>query len=126
MLDSFESSQEFCVVTEFAQDDQCPEEQIQAIAKQLVGALHYLHSNRTIHRDMKPQNILIGAGSIVKLYCGTLLYMSPELVREQPYNQTTDFWSLGVIFFGGSLSGEEYDDNIFDLAAMDGVVRSHN
>ncbi|KAL7230228.1 hypothetical protein ACSBR2_008690 [Camellia fascicularis] len=126
MLDSFESQQEFCVVTEFAQgelfeileDDKClPEEQVQAIAKQLVRALHYLHSNRIIHRDMKPQNILIGAGSIVKL-CdfgfaramstntvvlrsikGTPLYMAPELVREQPYNHTADLWSLGVILY---------------------------
>ncbi|ONI17099.1 hypothetical protein PRUPE_3G137600 [Prunus persica] len=126
MLDSFESPQEFCVVTEFAQgelfeiveDDKClHEEQVQAIAKQLVRALHYLHSNRIIHRDMKPQNILIGAGSIVKL-CdfgfaramstntvvlrsikGTPLYMAPELVREQPYNHTADLWSLGVILY---------------------------
>ncbi|TQD81833.1 hypothetical protein C1H46_032586 [Malus baccata] len=53
---------------EILEDDKClPEEQVQAIAKQLVRALHYLHSNRIIHRDMKPQNILIGAGSIVKL-----------------------------------------------------------
>ncbi|WCJ31076.1 Serine/threonine-protein kinase TIO [Euphorbia peplus] len=126
MLDSFESPQEFCVVTEFAQgelfeileDDKClPEEQVQAIAKQLVRALYYLHSNRIIHRDMKPQNILIGAGSVVKL-CdfgfaramstntvvlrsikGTPLYMAPELVREQPYNHTADLWSLGVILY---------------------------
>ncbi|XVF75639.1 hypothetical protein PTKIN_Ptkin13bG0203400 [Pterospermum kingtungense] len=126
MIDSFESQQEFCVVTEFAQgdlfqileDDKClPEEQVQAIAKQLVRALHYLHSNRIIHRDMKPQNILIAAGSVVKL-CdfgfaramstntvvlrsikGTPLYMAPELVREQPYNHSVDLWSLGVILY---------------------------
>ncbi|KAK3042781.1 hypothetical protein RJ639_001054 [Escallonia herrerae] len=126
MLDSFESPQEFCVVTEFAQgelyeileDDKClPEDLVQAIAKQLVRALHYLHSNRIIHRDMKPQNILIGSGSVVKL-CdfgfaramstntvvlrsikGTPLYMAPELVREQPYNHTADLWSLGVILY---------------------------
>ncbi|KAL7596205.1 hypothetical protein Lser_V15G31096 [Lactuca serriola] len=126
MLDSFETPQEFCVVTEFAQgelfeileDDKClPEEEVQKIAKQLVRALHYLHSNRIIHRDMKPQNILICAGGVVKL-CdfgfaramstntvvlrsikGTPLYMAPELVREQPYNHTADLWSLGVILY---------------------------
>ncbi|KAF8116698.1 hypothetical protein N665_0015s0071 [Sinapis alba] len=126
MLDSFENEREFCVVTEFAQgelfeiledDKRLPEKQVQAIAKQLVKSLHYLHSNRIIHRDMKPQNILIGAGSVVKL-CdfgfaramstntvvlrsikGTPLYMAPELVREQPYNHTADLWSLGVILY---------------------------
>ena len=126
MVDAFETKSEFCVVTEFAQgelfeileDDQClPEEEVRAIARQLVKALHYLHSNRIIHRDMKPQNILIGARKVVKL-CdfgfaramssntmvltsikGTPLYMAPELVQEQPYNHTVDLWSLGVILY---------------------------
>ena len=66
---------------------------------------------------MKPQNILIGANGTVKL-CdfgfaraiasksivltsikGTPLYMAPEVVQEQPYNHTVDFWSLGVILY---------------------------
>ena len=102
---------------EILEDDQClPEEEVRAVAKQLVRALHYLHSNRIIHRDMKPQNILIGARRVVKL-CdfgfaramssatmvltsgGTPLYMAPELVQEQPYNHTVDLWSLGVILY---------------------------
>lgn len=36
-------------------DKSLPEEAVRSIAKQLVRALYYLHSNRIIHRDMKPQ-----------------------------------------------------------------------
>ncbi|KAK6946000.1 Protein kinase domain [Dillenia turbinata] len=111
MLDSFESPQEFCVVTKFGrgelfeilEDDKClPEYQVQGIAKQLVRALHYLHSNRIIHRDMKPQNILIGAGSVVKAISLHLLLYSlvhgsgaGEGATIQP---PVDLWSLGVSF----------------------------
>ena len=94
-----------------------PYTQMLQVAKQLVKALHYLHTNRIIHRDMKPQNVLIGSNGRMKL-CdfgfaramskntivltsikGTPLYMSPELVKEQPYDHTSDLWSLGVILF---------------------------
>ena len=126
LVDAFETASDFVVVTEFAhgelfevfQDDrQLPESEVQLIAQQLVQALYYLHSNRVIHRDMKPQNILIGSNNVIKL-CdfgfaramsnktvvlnsvkGTPLYMAPELVQEQPYNHTADLWSLGVILY---------------------------
>lgn len=76
LLDWFETKTEICVVTEFAQgelfeileeDKSLDEDVIQRIACQLVRALQYLHANRIIHRDMKPQNILIGEGGVVKL-----------------------------------------------------------
>jgi fused-like protein len=126
MFDALETDGSFCVVTEYAQgelfevltdDSRLPEPVVQDVAKQLVAALHYLHSHRIIHRDMKPQNILIGANGLVKL-CdfgfaramssntqvltsikGTPLYMSPELVKEQPYDHTSDLWSLGIILY---------------------------
>ena len=41
--------------------------QVRMIACQLVKALYYLHSHRILHRDMKPQNILLGKGGVVKL-----------------------------------------------------------
>ncbi len=108
MLDWFETTSKFVVVTELAhgelfeilEDDQSlPEPVVARVGKQLVRALHYLHSHGVIHRDMKPQNILIGANGTVKL-CdfgfarslasrslvmtsikGTPLYMAPEVVQ---------------------------------------------
>ena len=79
-----------------------PEKQIKEIALQLTSALFYLHNNNIIHRDIKPQNVLISASGIIKI-CdfgfaraidnktmitsikGTPLYMAPELLKEYPY-----------------------------------------
>jgi len=143
LLDAFERSDEICVVLEYAQSDlyqileddgRVGEDLVQNVAKQLVRALFYLHSHRIIHRDMKPQNILISSDGKVKL-CdfgfaralsaktvmvtsikGTPLYMAPELVREQPYNHTADLWSLGVILFE-LFAGQPpfYTNNIYTL-----------
>lgn len=116
LLDSFETDRHLYVVTEFAQGDLftiieddrvLPEDRVRIVAKQLAKALHYLHSKRIIHRDMKPQNCLLASasyGATLKL-CdfgfaramsmrtlaltsikGTPLYMSPEVVQELPYD----------------------------------------
>eukprot|EP01047_Picozoa_sp_COSAG01_P009357 COSAG01_NODE_382_length_17840_cov_68.658663_19_plen_1094_part_00 len=146
MLDSFETPTDIVLVTEYAQgelfeileDDQSlPEAEVRKIARQLVKALHYLHHNRIIHRDMKPQNILVGAGGAVKL-CdfgfarhmsaktmvltsikGTPLYMAPELVQEKPYTETVDLWSVGVILFE-LYTGQPpfYTNNIYSLIQL--------
>ncbi|RUS86279.1 hypothetical protein EGW08_005971, partial [Elysia chlorotica] len=123
LLDSFDTDKEVVVVTDCAEgelfqiledDANLPEEQVRTIAAQLVSALYYLHSHRILHRDMKPQNILLGKGGVIKL-CdfgfargmstntlvltsikGTPLYMSPELVEEKPYDHTADLCILTV------------------------------
>ncbi|XP_059583519.1 serine/threonine-protein kinase 36 isoform X3 [Alligator mississippiensis] len=146
MLDSFDTDKEVVVVTDYAEgelfqiledDGSLPEEQVQAIAAQLVSALYYLHSHRILHRDMKPQNILLGKGGVIKL-CdfgfaramsihtlvltsikGTPLYMAPELVQEQPYDHAADLWSMGCILYE-LLAGAPpfYTTSIFQLVSL--------
>lgn len=86
------------------------EERSQVIACDLVSALYYLHSKRIVHRDIKPQNVLVDTGGVAKL-CdfgfarlmnqdthmlrsvkGTPLYMAPELIEEIPYDHNVDVW----------------------------------
>ena len=146
LLDHYETDDEVVVVTEFAEgelfqiledDGKLLEEQIQSIACQLLSALYYLHTHRILHRDMKPQNILLGKGGVVKL-CdfgfaramsmntlvltsikGTPLYMSPELVEERPYDHTADLWSLGCILYE-LYTGQPpfYTNSIFQLVSL--------
>ncbi|XP_041098225.1 serine/threonine-protein kinase 36 isoform X2 [Polyodon spathula] len=149
LLDSFETEQEVVVVTEYAEgelfqiledDGSLPESQVREIACQLVSALYYLHSHRILHRDMKPQNILLGKGGVVKL-CdfgfaramsvstmvltsikGTPLYMAPELVEEKPYDHTADLWSLGCILYELHTGTPPfYTNSIFQLVKL--IVR---
>ncbi|NWS79613.1 STK36 kinase, partial [Toxostoma redivivum] len=146
MLDSFETAKEVVVVTDYAEgelfqiledDGSLPEDQVQTIAAQLISALYYLHSHRILHRDMKPQNILLGKDGVVKL-CdfgfaramsihtmvltsikGTPLYMSPELVEERPYDHTTDLWSVGCILYELFVGTPPfYTNSIFQLVSL--------
>lgn len=146
MLDSFETEEELVVVMDYADgelyqiledDGTLPEDQVQLIACQLVSALYYLHSHRILHRDMKPQNILLAKGEKVKL-CdfgfaramsfdtlvltsvkGTPLYMAPEIVEEHPYDHTADLWALGCILYELYTGMPPfYTNNIFQLASL--------
>ena len=82
---------------------------------QVCSAIFFLHSNGYVHRDIKPENILIDENNNIKLcdfglcaninerqrttFCGTYEYIAPEILKEQPYDQSIDIWSLGILLY---------------------------
>ena len=93
------------------------EMEARSIFRQIVSAVHFLHKNRIVHRDLKLENILIDANGDIKLadfglsnnwspnsllytFCGSPLYASPEIVNGYPYfGPEVDCWSLGVLLY---------------------------
>ena len=83
---------------------------------QVVNAINFLHENGYIHRDIKPENILLDRNNNVKLcdfgwctkisenqkrktFCGTIEYMSPEIISNENYDKCVDIWALGILLY---------------------------
>lgn len=103
--------------------EQVPLPTVVAYVKQVAEALHYAHEQRLIHRDVKPENMLIGRRNEVVLSdfgiaaiahstssmtaqasMGTVPYMAPEQIQEHP-RPASDQYALGIIVYEW-LSGE--------------------
>ena len=109
--------------------ERLPEGTAVRVAAEVADALAYAHARRVIHRDIKPQNILLTADDHVKVAdfgiarsldstshtrAGTVLgstqYISPEQAAGQPAGQAADQYSLGVVLYemlAGRLPFEE-------------------
>ena len=93
-----------------------PECVIRILLLECLRGLQYIHSQGIIHRDIKPQNILLAEKGVVKICdfgiarersaasapqtcAGTFQYMAPEVVNGEEYDESADVWSLGCVFY---------------------------
>lgn len=92
--------------------------EISRIFREMTLGVEHVHTHNVVHRDVKPGNYLLGGpeGRTVKLcdfglsvrmpltgkisgVCGTLPYMSPEIVADSGYDRKTDIWSLAATMY---------------------------
>ncbi|XP_071438415.1 LOW QUALITY PROTEIN: calcium/calmodulin-dependent protein kinase type II delta 1 chain [Sinocyclocheilus grahami] len=88
--------------------------------QQILEAVLHCHQMGVVHRDLKPENLLLASklkGAAVKLadfglaievqgdqqawfgFAGTPGYLSPEVLRKEPYGKPVDMWACGVILY---------------------------
>ncbi|KAL6484449.1 hypothetical protein MHYP_G00064940 [Metynnis hypsauchen] len=85
-------------------------------ASGIASGMNYLHLHKIIHRDLKSPNVLVTHNDVVKIsdfgtskelsdkstkmsFAGTVAWMAPEVIRNEPVSEKVDIWSFGVVLW---------------------------
>ena len=122
-----------------AREGPLPEEDILRLARDMTAALEFAHQQGVIHRDLKPDNVLIRfdggavltdfgiaravsgyvASTGVNMTIGTPHYLSPEQAQGRPLDQRVDFYALGVTLYKAATGEVPFSStDWFELARM--------
>ena len=113
-------------------------------AAEVLLALEYFHANNMVYRDLKLDNILLGVDGHIKIadyglckvleafngrtntFCGTPEFMAPEILKEQMYGRSVDWWAYGVLIYEMLLAEAPFqgqdEDEIFEAVLKENLV----
>ena len=93
----------------------------------IITVLDYVHKKNIIHRDLRPEQIIINRNGYIKIVdftlskklktdytysiCGNREYYPPEMINQSGYNKSIDYWQLGILFYEMLFNCTPFRDN---------------